>query len=188
MTDRFRAGPGRTDDDERESAAVPFIPDGGLGSAMPEWMREPPSWKRAAAPAVVRPLPEADDSEIDPRRLIELDDLPQWLRDVAVRMPKRTATGAATDPNRPVVSEPGGAVAASPFEALRASRDTVAAAGDRPGTPAQTSKPLHTSMKVGPFPTSTARPWWISDVTLGILLVAIVITIIYVVLTAFEVI
>jgi hypothetical protein len=76
------------------------IPDGGLQQAMPEWLRRPPAWRNlpkrdepapgpanadvAAAPPA-RELPDPDTSEIDPRSLVDVSDLPQWLQDVAAR-------------------------------------------------------------------------------------------------------
>lgn len=65
------------------------LPDGGLSEAMPDWLRRPPAWRelpRKDEPITgEKPLPEPDTSVIDPRDLVTIDDLPQWLRDIAAR-------------------------------------------------------------------------------------------------------
>jgi hypothetical protein len=80
-----------------EPEAMRPIPDGGLRDAMPEWLRRPPAWRNlpkraepdtpvATSPeAKERELPEPDTSEIDPRSLVDISDLPQWLQDLAAR-------------------------------------------------------------------------------------------------------
>jgi hypothetical protein len=104
------------------------IPDGGLQQSMPEWLRRPPAWrslpKREAepdeaveatvelketpepAPAPVE-LPEPDQSEIDPRTLVDLADLPQWLQDVAARgVPVPPVTTDVPQPEEEDMTDP----------------------------------------------------------------------------------
>ena len=75
---------------EESSAAEEMrpLPDGGLGAAMPDWLRRPPAWRdlpKAQPGARARELPEPDRSVIDPRTLIEVSDLPLWLQAIAAR-------------------------------------------------------------------------------------------------------
>jgi hypothetical protein len=115
------------------------IPDGGLRQSMPEWLRRPPAWRNlpkkddaesapvpeasaetvehsAATPE--KRLPEADTSEIDPRSLVDISDLPQWLQDIAARSAASSETPVMneaepdheeddmTDPEKRLESEP----------------------------------------------------------------------------------
>ncbi len=96
-----------------EVDAMRPIPDGGLQQSMPEWLRRPPAWRnlpRREEPAsgdlppeaLAKPeksLPEPDTSEIDPRSLVDVSDLPQWLQDLAAR--ERPAPAEAV----PVITE-----------------------------------------------------------------------------------
>jgi hypothetical protein len=73
--------------DREDQSNLPPIPDGGLGEAMPDWLRRPPAWRTLPdrevtmpEPAETAALPEADASIIDPRSFITDDDLPAWLR------------------------------------------------------------------------------------------------------------
>lgn len=81
------------------------LPDGGLSESLPEWLRRPPAWRnlpRREDPAGTLPdqkksLPEPDTSVIDPRELITVEDLPQWLQDIAARETESTSE-MAEDP------------------------------------------------------------------------------------------
>lgn len=63
------------------------IPDGGLQDAMPSWLKRPPAWRNmpTAEERFERTLPEPDTSEIDPKSLVDITDLPQWLQMIAAR-------------------------------------------------------------------------------------------------------
>lgn len=63
------------------------IPDGGLKDTMPGWLKRPPAWRNmpSAEQRHERTLPEPDTSEIDPRSLVDVSDLPQWLQTIAAR-------------------------------------------------------------------------------------------------------
>lgn len=63
------------------------IPDGGLKDAMPAWLKRPPAWRSlpTAEERFERTLPEPDTRVIDPTSLVDISDLPQWLRTIAAR-------------------------------------------------------------------------------------------------------
>lgn len=64
------------------------LPDGGLQSTMPEWLRRPPAWRdlpRAETAGEVATVPEPDTSVIDPRTLVDVADLPPWLQGIGKR-------------------------------------------------------------------------------------------------------
>ncbi len=95
-----------------EADAMRPIPDGGLQQAMPEWLRRPPAWRNLpkreepARPDTAvettppeKSLPEPDTSQIDPRSLVDVSDLPQWLQDLAARERPASANAA------PVITE-----------------------------------------------------------------------------------
>lgn len=71
--------------DQSQGMAEPrAIPDGGLGEAMPEWLRRPPAWRQLEPKAPPpKSLPPPDTSVIDPATLVSVDDLPAWLQTVA---------------------------------------------------------------------------------------------------------
>lgn len=85
---------------------LPSLPDGGLSEKMPDWLRRPPAWRslpkadaarepdtpaavvrdpETVAAAPPRVLPEPDTSVIDPRTLVDVADLPEWLQEIAAR-------------------------------------------------------------------------------------------------------
>lgn len=76
---------------------LPPLPDGGLASAMPSWLREPPAaparWPDGpAAPAVIPPSASTPQlaplgPRADPRTFLTDDDFPVWLRELAARQP-----------------------------------------------------------------------------------------------------
>lgn len=63
------------------------IPDGGLKDTMPGWLKRPPAWRNMPSTEQrhERTLPEPDTSEIDPKTLVDVSDLPQWLQTIAAR-------------------------------------------------------------------------------------------------------
>ncbi|MGI8405650.1 MAG: hypothetical protein ACR2OE_12965 [Thermomicrobiales bacterium] len=100
------------------------LPDGGLGENMPDWLRRPPAWRdlpvtlvaesRVIAPLVPaekdatvakRELPPQDTSIIDPKTLIEFDDLPAWLRELGASRSAASSLPESVDP-RGAVTEP----------------------------------------------------------------------------------
>lgn len=96
--------------DQGEPDALPPIPDGGLGSGMPEWLRRPPAWRSAgtsAAPpaAPAKALPHPDTSPIDPRSILTVEDLPAWLQGIA----HAASIGGEADLEDPAVEQDSGA-------------------------------------------------------------------------------
>ncbi|CAA9547005.1 MAG: hypothetical protein AVDCRST_MAG87-555, partial [uncultured Thermomicrobiales bacterium] len=82
------------------------IPDGGLGSGMPDWLRRPPAWRSTGTtPAPSKVIPPPDNSPIDPRTMLTVDDLPAWLQGIAA------ATSGSKDVDRenPTVDRDGDA-------------------------------------------------------------------------------
>lgn len=119
----------RDDQLERE---IPPIPDGGLATSMPDWLRRPPAWRTLPEREVLPPenaaptnLPEADTSMIDPREFIHDDDLPAWLR--SLRRPDPIA--------EPVSGGHAGAQLASPTVAVKGDdQPAVVTVDDQPTT------------------------------------------------------
>lgn len=154
------------------------IPDGGLGSTMPAWLRQPPAWKRSAPPPVTRTIPPPDTSVIDPRTILDIDDLPTWLQAIAAREVMR-GEQISGEQRREVVPdserEPTVLTPGAPADSVRDSPE-----GARISTEAERAAPLTAR--------DSTRPWWMSDVIIGGLLVAVILTLLYVVLVALEVI
>ena len=82
--------------DEWDAAAelppLPPLPDGGLHSSMPSWLREPPAPSGTASLPSMRVIAPTSPVELaplgpraDPRSFLTEDDFPQWLRDFAAR-------------------------------------------------------------------------------------------------------
>jgi len=71
-------------DDNQPDTETTFrpIPDGGLADSLPGWLKERPAWS-VDGTSVSTLLP--DHSVIDPRRLVHDEDLPEWLRAIALR-------------------------------------------------------------------------------------------------------
>lgn len=99
----------RPDPPEPDDALVsppeePSIPDGGLGSSMPEWLQRPPAWRGITVREPrQRDLPPPDTSVIDPRTILEIDDLPVWLQRIAARAadPEATMSDSSHDAEAP---------------------------------------------------------------------------------------
>lgn len=73
--------------DDQQPQELRPIPDGGLKDNMPGWLKRPPAWRNmpSAEQRHERTLPEPDTSEIDPKTLVDINDLPQWLQTIAAR-------------------------------------------------------------------------------------------------------
>lgn len=73
--------------DDQQPEELRPIPDGGLKDTMPGWLKRPPAWRSmpSAEQRHERTLPEPDTSEIDPKTLVDVNDLPQWLQIIAAR-------------------------------------------------------------------------------------------------------
>lgn len=77
------------------------IPDGGLGEAMPDWLKSRPAW---ANETPARQIPEPDTSPIDPRTLVREEDLPGWL--LAISRRQLESREAATIEEEAPISTP----------------------------------------------------------------------------------
>jgi len=154
------------------------IPDGGLGSSMPAWLRQPPAWKRTATVLAGRSIPPPDTSTIDPRTMLEIDDLPQWLQAVARRESGRDATAAE-----------GLSLALEVEPELQPSSPNIATRGEVfPTHPKDSHVAIETRAPPPVEVTNSTRPWWMSDGAIKALLVAVILTLVYVVLVASDVI
>lgn len=73
--------------DDQQPEELRPIPDGGLKDTMPGWLKRPPAWRNmpTADQRHERTLPEPDTSEINPKTLVDVSDLPQWLQTIAAR-------------------------------------------------------------------------------------------------------
>jgi hypothetical protein len=168
---------------------TPVIPDGGLGSSMPEWLRRPPTWKQVADAPPTQQVPEPDTSLIDPATFLEIDDLPAWLQAVARRVEAHAAADRAApapegadEPTEPS-PEPARAIAPQPY----AEPPLDATPAEIP-TASLSRQVEHSS---GPVPLSPGAPepaWWMSEKVIGALMLAVLLALIYVILVATEVI
>jgi hypothetical protein len=166
--------PADIDAETSTDSAARSVPDGGLGTAMPAWLQQPPAWKRDPIDVPARKIPAPDTSEIDPRTMLDLDDLPRWLQEVARRgaQPARLV-----QPKLPEVPSDADAPPAGDMDVDVA--DVVEAMPPVPDTPG-VEEPTVTPLPV----TSEVKPWWLSDRAVGALFIAIIITILYVLLAA----
>ena len=113
-----------------EATPLPPLPDGGLASAMPDWLR--PATTSAGAPGAteaaptvgIRGMPDTDTStespstarpdRFDPATLLTADDLPAWLRALAADTgPIGGAPAAAGDVSQPEAPGSAGVAAAA---------------------------------------------------------------------------
>ncbi len=108
------------------------IPDGGLSASMPDWLQRPPAWQATTTRGTqTRDLPPPDTSVIDPRTMLDIADLPEWLQRIAARAsaPEVAATEdrAITAPPEAQVADPAPLV--SPASHVE---ETLASAPARP--------------------------------------------------------
>ncbi len=170
MTDRT-VGPIEDPDSESNLPDAPLrpIPDGGLGSAMPDWLQQPPAWKRASGHGARKAIPDPDTSVIDPRQMIDIDDLPQWLQQIARR-------GVESRPETPNLPAPSSVERSSPLSIP-----------EEKGIAHEKPVPMHLPEENAMVEIRASEPpehWWLSDSVVGALFIAIILTIIYVVLVA----
>lgn len=188
MTNQRRGQPEETEMDAGSRPSQPVIPDGGLGAGMPEWLRQTPSWKRtseATGATPVRALPAPDTSVIDPRRLIGIDDLPGWLQALSAR--EKDAPVVASQRQGGNQSAVSVSSSAAPFarpadRGLDVPPPRTELATTARDTDVTLDRPVHVPLTESP--PAPARPWWLSDAAIGVLFVAIILTVIYVVLVA----
>lgn len=192
MSDRNRA-----DADSGDVGRPEFvIPDGGLGTSMPEWLLQRPDW--AAAPAVPeglltpvvevpptgstsigtspRELPPPDTSPIQLSDVLQVDDLPDWLRAIAARAEReRTDADKATLPAAPSSTVPAETDVLDTSESDVAVETTLTSDGmDVP--------PERAEGATAPV-SSSQHSIWLSDKLVGGLIAAVALLLIYVILT-----
>ena len=153
----------RDNEDERE---MPPIPDGGLSTSMPEWLRRPPAWRTLPDREVVQStptgsgrLPEADTSAIDPREFIHDEDLPEWLRSLRrpAPVPSRGSLEQPVDVDEAGESSPQGQGEGTDRCAPRAFRPRRPPV---PETPALTRTVTAGARTNVPGPSTVDRSWW----------------------------
>lgn len=140
--------------DQGEPDALPPIPDGGLGSGMPEWLRRPPAWRVAGTSAIPaapppRDIPPPDTSPIDPRTILTVDDLPAWLQGIA----HAASVGGRADQEDPTVEQDSGAPATVPEPAPvlpGGGRETAAAPSPERPAPTAVREPAPVLHQAGP--------------------------------------
>lgn len=166
--------PLEADDASLPDSGQPPIPDGGLSDDMPEWLQRPPAWRgMTAREPEQRQLPPPDTSEIDPRTMVEIGDLPVWLQRIAARAAESEST--REDPATGEITEP--------------TPPALAAAGDTPSEPADadTGRPV---AQAPPVITFNARPAnqrvtrWRSPVVVSIVVVVSILIVAWVILVA----
>jgi hypothetical protein len=173
-----KPAPEPTRDDDPDVSRRP-IPDGGLGAAMPAWLQQPPVWKQPPIQATSRTLPEPDTSAIDLSTMLDDDDLPQWLRDMAVSAPVTRSKDAPADAPTIVTTWPG------PAHAQPAAESPMRARDDGATSPSWSEPNIQAALDYTPFrPEPATPPWWMSNVAIGVLFGAIVVTLVYVILVA----
>ncbi|HEY8448829.1 MAG TPA: zinc-ribbon domain-containing protein [Thermomicrobiales bacterium] len=77
-----------TSDEDQASGAPestrPAIPDGDLGSALPDWLQQPPAASVETAAEAAPSAPVARDADLaDTSTFISESDLPEWIRQLA---------------------------------------------------------------------------------------------------------
>lgn len=180
-----RATPSRPERDTGSSSAdtPPPIPDGGLAASMPEWLQRPPAWRgMTVREPERRDLPPPDTSVIDPRTMLQIDDLPEWLQRIAARAtggePEETAE---TDTAVTVPSE-GQSRAAPVKEPVKPS------ASDRlTGVPVSPSIPSQAQPRpivLLPAPASRPAAWWRSSLAVACLALVILLIVIWLILVS----
>ena len=91
--------------DEWDAAAdlppLPPLPDGGLATSMPDWLRDAPAVASQSPPRMRRTSPAQTSAPLgpraDPRTFLSDDDFPRWLRDLAARQQARSIAPSDVD-------------------------------------------------------------------------------------------
>ena len=149
--------------EKQEPGRPVVIPDGGLAGSLPEWMQVKPEWTARDKGDDVpierhRPVPEPDTSPILLADILTVDDLPDWLKAVAGRQDV-TSHDVRVGPEAesvvmPAEAKDGGSVQASPI---------ALDLGDE---------------------RSIEHPWWASDRVMAGLMIAVIVTLVFVLIMA----
>jgi hypothetical protein len=164
---------------------------------MPAWLQQPPAWKRepVSVPAPIRTLPPPDVSVIDPRTMLDIDDLPRWLQNLSRSADSPVGGAVAASHEFTPPEEDGSAPRAEELADVAVNPDTPQEADQTPPLPDNVDINARTDMESAPateagstsrntevLASSRPTPWWLSDRTLGLVLLGIVLAMIYVVL------
>jgi hypothetical protein len=189
-----------TEIDDNERAAdddLRPIPDGGLASTLPDWLKEKPAWAQRSEAGNI---PPPDTSPIDPRTLVHDEDFPEWLRAIAQRgrapetvLPeieplKDTDASVEEAAHSPVKSSsPGSRVPITTWVASPPMASTVTPAWDEPPLGEPVVPGLDTDIALRRWIESGEnidpdRPRWRDPVLLGFIAAAILIVIVTAVL------
>lgn len=167
--------------DDQPEPDMPPIPDGGLSTAMPEWLRRPPAWRTLpdreearAATVESTNLPQADTSAIDPRTFIQDNDLPEWLRSMRRSAPNPGVQPESIPEEGDTFTRPGSVTESESPGAARAPMVFRPAQPrvSRPSSPVTTS--VQPTNRVIPPRTSAGQPRWEQRATTLALGVALV--------------
>lgn len=166
---------------ERDAGAPPPIPDGGLAASMPEWLQRPPAWRgMTVREPERRDLPPPDTSVIDPRTMLQIDDLPEWLQRIAARSAGAgMAEGADEDP---AIAPPGEGYA----RAVRVEEPVEPPVAERPtGVPLSPPAQAQTRpIVLLPSPASRPTGWWRSSFLVACVALVILLIVIWLILVA----
>lgn len=145
------------------------LPDGGLGTAMPDWLRRPPAWRdlKPREVTATHDLPAPDTSVIDPRAFVDLADLPPWLQAIAARGDTLAASAG-------VGGQPATEGSSAP-EVAEEPRQQPATSGEKVPEALDFSTP------------APSVPWWQSGIVLMTLAVLLTVAVILIVLLATDV-
>jgi len=183
------------DDASRPEPEQRPIPTDGLAEALPDWLQRSPAWRGMTVREPDRPeLPPPDTSVIDPRTMLEIDDLPVWLQRIAARSKTSEATetdlvrAAPVDPPAPATREvslrltdpPPGVGPGPPDTGVPAA---AIATRERSMTPAGAGRSPTITFRPSTLPERQTR-WWASRAALGALAAFVVFVIIWVILVA----
>jgi hypothetical protein len=149
--------------DEWEATAelppLPPLPDGGLGSSMPSWLRDVPVFERV--PPEQLAVPALLGSHADPRSFLNDDDFPQWLRDLAIREPRRPQPEPAAVPEQ-AIAAPAGRRSSAPVwpgwpEAAADAPSSPPAVPAEPAPPVTTGIPAPAATEPDTAPVANSR-------------------------------
>jgi hypothetical protein len=149
-----------------ELPPLPPLPDGGLSTSMPAWLREPPGAASLSPVAVTAgsrieietaPL----GSQADPRTFLSDDDFPRWLRELAAReaerAPVRAAAESGADPAAALSWPSWPGAAASDGAGSATAPSSPAAPSPYLEPPLAALAPAHTPVERPPASVVTAR-------------------------------
>ncbi len=177
MMDERENGPKvpESDDVSPPDAEHRPIPTDGLAEALPDWLQRPPAWRgMTVREPARRDLPPPDTSVIDPRTMLELEDLPVWLQRIAARAMASEMTDAhdvqpgPADPAEAAIQS----VSTSPAEPAPDPRPPALGTSEAPvlrrkHTLAPVQEPSAPKLTLRPSSPERQTAWWRSRAALG---------------------